>query len=367
MTQNNKIKIGITQGDINGVGYEVILKTLSDPRITEICTPIIYGSPKVMAYHRKALDFPPINFNIAADATSVLPSRLNIINCMDEEVRVELSKSTSQGGEAAYLALEVATADLENGLIDALVTAPINKNNIQSENFSFPGHTEYLESRLGKGAKSLMILMCEDLRVALVTGHIPLAEVPKKVTKELIFEKLQIFNTCLKQDFQIVKPRIAVLSMNPHAGDNGLLGMEETDIIVPALKEAGAAGILCFGPYAADGFFGSDHYKKFDGVLAMYHDQGLAPFKAIAMENGVNFTAGLPIVRTSPDHGTAYDIAGQNIASELSFRQALYTAIDIYSNRKIYAEISANPLRKQYFDKSGDKEVLDLQSETKDD
>ena len=367
MAQNNKIKVGITQGDINGIGYEVILKTLSDPRITEICTPVVYGSSKVLAYHRKALNFPPLNFNIAADALSVLPSRLNIINCMDEEVRVELSKTTPQGGEAAYLALEAAVADMEKGLIDVLVTAPINKNNIQSDNFSFPGHTEYLESRLGKGAQSLMILMCEDLRVALVTGHIPLAEVPKKVTKELILEKLQIFNTCLKQDFQIIKPRIAVLSMNPHAGDNDLLGTEETDTIIPALKEAENAGILCFGPYAADGFFGSDHYKKFDGVLAMYHDQGLTPFKAIAMENGVNFTAGLPIVRTSPDHGTAYDITGQNIASESSFRQALYTAIDIYCNRKIYAEISANPLRKQYFDKSGDKEVLDLQSESKED
>ena len=322
MAQNNKIKVGITQGDINGIGYEVILKTLSDPRITEICTPVVYGSSKVLAYHRKALNFPPLNFNIAADALSVLPSRLNIINCMDEEVRVELSKPTPQGGEAAYLALE---------------------------------------------AQSLMILMCGDLRVALVTGHIPLAEVPKKVTKELILEKLQIFNTCLKQDFQIIKPRIAVLSMNPHAGDNDLLGTEESDTIIPALKEAENAGILCFGPYAADGFFGSDHYKKFDGVLAMYHDQGLAPFKAIAMENGVNFTAGLPIVRTSPDHGTAYDITGQNIASESSFRQALYTAIDIYCNRKIYAEISANPLKKQYFDKSGDKEVLDLQSESKED
>lgn len=367
MAQNHKIKVGITQGDINGIGYEVILKTLSDSRITEMCTPVLYGSPKVMAYHRKALEFPSMNFNIAADASAVLPSRLNIINCMDEEVRVELAKSTPQGGEAAYLALEAAVADMEKGLIDVLVTAPINKNNIQSDSFSFPGHTEYLESRLGKGARSLMILMCQDLRVALVTGHIPLSEVPKQVTKEKILEKLQIFDTCLKQDFQVVKPRIAVLSMNPHAGDGGLLGTEEADTIVPAMKEAEVAGILCFGPYAADGFFGSDHYKKFDGVLAMYHDQGLAPFKAIVMENGVNFTAGLPIVRTSPDHGTAYDITGQNLASEASFRQALYTAIDIYGNRKNYAEMSANPLRKQYFDKSGDKEVLDLQSEPKDD
>lgn len=367
MAQDNKIKVGITQGDINGIGYEVILKTLSDPRIAEMCTPVVYGSPKVLAYHRKALDFPPVNFNIATDATAILSERLNIINCMDEEVRVELSKSTPQGGEAAYLALEAAVADVEKGLIDVIVTAPINKNNIQSDNFSFPGHTEYLESKLGKGARSLMILMCDDLRVALVTGHLPLAKVPVKVTKELILEKLEIFNTCLKKDFQIIKPRIAVLSLNPHAGDNGLLGTEEADTIIPALKEAEAAGILCFGPYPADGFFGSDQYKKFDGVLAMYHDQGLAPFKAIAMENGVNFTAGLPVVRTSPDHGTAYDITGQNKASEASFRQALYAAIDIYNNRKTYAEISANPLRKQYFDKSGDKEILDLQSESKED
>lgn len=365
MEQDYKVKVGITQGDINGVGYEVILKTLSDPRIAEICTPIIYGSSKIAAYHRKALDLPAINFNIINSADSALALKYNIINCIDEETKVELSKPTQQAGEAAFIALEAAAADIEKGLIDVLLTAPINKFTIQSEKFDFPGHTEYLERRLGEGRKSLMILMQNDLRVALVTGHMPLANVAKSLTKEAILEKLQIFNRTLKQDFGIVKPRIAVLSLNPHAGDGGLLGDEEDTIVIPALKEAEAEKILCFGPYAADGFFGSEHYKHFDGVLAMYHDQGLAPFKTIAMEDGVNYTAGLPVIRTSPAHGTAYDIAGTNKASEASFRQALYTAIDVYNNRKLYREISRNPLRKQYYDKSGDNEVLDLASEQK--
>ena len=364
MEQDYKIKVGITQGDINGVGYEVILKTLSDPRITEMCTPVVYGSSKVAAYHRKALDLPTINFNIITNAEQISDMKLNMINCIDEEVKVELSRPTAQAGEAAYRALESATNDLENGLIDVLVTAPINKHTIQSDKFEFPGHTEYLEKKLGKGKKSLMILLNDILRVALVTGHIPLSEVPSRITKSDIVQKLRIFNHCLKQDFGIVKPRIAVLSLNPHAGDAGLLGTEEETIIIPAMQEAEKKGVMSFGPYAADGFFGSQMYDKFDGVLAMYHDQGLAPFKTLAMDDGVNYTAGLPIVRTSPAHGTAYDIAGQNVASEESFRQALYAALDIYRNRLRYQEATANPLRKQYFDRGGDNEKLDL---TKDD
>ena len=364
MDQEYKIKVGITQGDINGIGYEVILKTLSDPRIVELCTPVVYGSAKVAAYHRKALDMAPVNFNIVNSADQIDEGKLNIINCIDEEVKVEIGRSTPQAGEAAFAALERATDDMGSGLIDVLLTAPINKHNIQSDKFDFPGHTEYLERKLGNGARALMILLNDTLRVALVTGHLPLSEVSAHVTKEAIIQKLQVFHKSLIQDFGIVKPRIAVLSLNPHAGDSGLLGTDEEEKIIPAIQECNDKGLLCFGPYPADGFFGTEHYKSFDGVLAMYHDQGLAPFKAIAMDDGVNFTAGLPYVRTSPDHGTAYDIAGQGKASEESFRHALYLAIDVYRNRKNYIEMHASPLRKQYYDKSGDNEVLDLTADT---
>ncbi|MBE6300377.1 MAG: 4-hydroxythreonine-4-phosphate dehydrogenase PdxA [Parabacteroides distasonis] len=355
------IRVGITHGDINGIGYEVILKTLSDTRIAELCTPIIYGSSKVAAYHRKALELPAINLNTITDAVEAGENRVNIINCVDDEVKVELSHSTPVAGIAAYQALEAAVTDLKNGTVDVLVTAPINKHNIQNEEFHFPGHTEYLENSFAySGKKALMILMNKDLRVALVTGHIPLSQISSKITQEDIVAKLRIFNQSLKQDFGIVRPRIAVLSLNPHAGDGGLLGLEEQEVIIPAMQEAEKKGVMSFGPYAADGFFGSQMYEKFDGVLAMYHDQGLAPFKTLAMEDGVNYTAGLSIVRTSPAHGTAYDIAGKNVASEDSFRQALYAALDIYRNRMRYQEANANPLRKQYFDKGGDNEKLDL-------
>ena len=284
---------------------------------------------------------------------------------MEDETKVELSKSTPVAGESAFKALEAAVTDMKRGVVDVLLTAPINKHNIQNEDFHFPGHTEYLEKCFGGlDKKALMILMKDDLRVALVTGHIPLSQVASSINVGDIVNKLRIFNQSLKQDFGIVKPRIAVLSLNPHAGDAGLLGTEEETIIIPAMQEAEKKGVMSFGPYAADGFFGSQMYDKFDGVLAMYHDQGLAPFKTLAMDDGVNYTAGLPIVRTSPAHGTAYDIAGQNVASEESFRQALYAALDIFRNRLRYQEATANPLRKQYFDRGGDNEKLDL---TKDD
>ena len=360
--EDNKIRIGITQGDINGVGYEVILKTFSDPTMLELCTPIIYGSPKVAAYHRKALDI-QANFSIVNSATEAGYNRLSVVNCTDDEVKVEFSKPDPEAGKAALGALERAIEEYREGLIDVIVTAPINKHTIQSEEFSFPGHTEYIEERLGNGDKSLMILMKNDFRVALVTTHIPVREIATTITKELIQEKLMIFHRCLKQDFGIGAPRIAVLSLNPHAGDGGLLGMEEQEVIIPAMKEMEEKGIICYGPYAADGFMGSGNYTHFDGILAMYHDQGLAPFKTLAMDDGVNYTAGLSIVRTSPAHGTAYDIAGQNVASEESFRQALYAALDIYRNRIRYREATANPLRKQYFDKGGDNEKLDLTKE----
>lgn len=359
--EDNKIRIGITQGDINGVGYEVILKTFEDPMMLELCTPIIYGSPKVAAYHRKSLDL-STNFSIVNSASEAMPDKLSVVNCTDDEVKVEFSKADPEAGKAALSALEKAIEEYREGLIDAIVTAPINKHTIQSEEFSFPGHTEYIEERLGDGEKALMILMKGDFRVALVTGHIPIAQVASTITKELIEEKLEIFNRSLKQDFGIGAPRIAVLALNPHAGDGGLLGMEEQEIIIPAIQEMAAKGILCFGPYPADGFMGSGNLSHFDGVLAMYHDQGLAPFKALAMDEGVNYTAGLPVVRTSPAHGTAYDIAGKGVASEDSFRQAVYVAIDVFRNRLHEKNTRANPLRKQYYEKRDDSDKLKLDS-----
>ena len=283
---------------------------------------------------------------------------------VDGEVRIELGSPSEAAGKAALAALKRAADDLRNGIIDVMVTAPINKDSIQGDDFHFPGHTEFLESRIGEGNKALMILFDDHLRVALVTTHLPLAQVPEAITKDAIVEKLEIFNDSLKKDFDIIKPRIAVLSLNPHAGENGMLGTEEKEVITPAIEEAYSRKLMAFGPYAADGFFGSGQYTHFDGVLAMYHDQGLAPFKTIAMDEGVNFTAGLPYVRTSPDHGTGYDIAGKNQASEASLRSAIFKAIDIFRNRMRFYEMNAHPLRRQYYDNSGDKEVLDL---TKDD
>lgn len=355
----DRIRIGITQGDINGVGYEVILKTFAEPAMLELCTPIIYGSPKVAAYHRKSLDL-TANFSIINSASDAVHNKLSVLNCTNDEVKVEFSKPDADAGKAALDALEKALEDYREGKIDVLVTAPINKHTIQSETFAFPGHTEYIEERVGAGNKSLMILMKDDFRMALVTGHIPIQKVASSITKELIQEKLKIFNRTLKRDFGIGSPRIAVLSLNPHAGDEGLIGTEEQEIIIPALKEMAAKGILCYGPYPADGFMGSGNFANFDGILAMYHDQGLAPFKTLAMEDGVNFTAGLPIIRTSPAHGTAYDIAGKGVASEDSFRQAIYVAIDVFRNRQRDDEAHANPLRKQYYEKRDDSDKLKL-------
>ena len=359
--EEQKIRVGITQGDINGVGYEVILKTFAEPMMCELCTPIIYGSPKVAAYHRKALDL-PTNFSIVPSAAEAQPNRLSIVNCSDDEVKVEFSKPDPEAGKAALAALERALEEYKDGWIDVLVTAPINKHTIHSEQFDFPGHTEYIEQKVGEGQKALMILMKGDLRVALVTTHLPVSQIASAITQELIEEKITIFNRSLKVDFDISAPRIAVLSLNPHAGDEGLLGREEQEMITPAIQAMRSKGILCYGPYAADGFMGSGNFSHFDGILAMYHDQGLAPFKALAMDEGVNFTAGLPIVRTSPAHGTAYDIAGKGVAVEDSFRQAVYTAIDVFRNRCRDQERHANPLRKQYYEKRDDSDKLKLDS-----
>lgn len=351
--EDYKIKVGITQGDINGIGYEVIIKTLMDPRINDFCVPIVYGSSKIAAYHRKALNIENFNLNVITDALDANSKRSNIINCVSDDVKVELSKSTEEAGEAAFLALERATQDLREGLIDVLVTAPINKKNIHSEKFHFPGHTEYLEEKFGNGEKGLMLMVNDVLKVAVVTGHVPLKQVSSYITINNIMEKLEKLSQTLIQDFNIVRPRIAVLGLNPHAGDKGLLGQEEEDVIIPAISKAMDKGIMCFGPYPADGFFGAGSFANFDAVLAMYHDQGLAPFKCVAMESGVNYTAGLPIIRTSPAHGTAYDKAGIDKASEESFRQALYLACDIYNCRKKHADMTKNPLKKQDVEISG--------------
>lgn len=344
MEDEQKIKVGITQGDVNGIGFEVILKTLADQEVYENFTPIIYGSPKVAAYHRKALNIQNFSLNNIKAASEAHPKRVNIVTCGDDNAHVELGKATQESGKAAFDALKLAVEDLKNGLIDVLVTAPINKKNIQSEEFSFPGHTEYLEQMAGEG-KALMLLVANSLRVGVVAGHVPIAQVSSYISKELILEKLRILNTSLKQDFTIRRPRIAVLGLNPHAGDNGLLGKEEQEIIAPAIEAANNEGIYAMGPYAADGIFGSDALGKFDAILAMYHDQGLAPFKALVFDSGVNYTAGLPFVRTSPDHGTAYDIAGQDKANPDSFRAAIYLALDVYRSRKINKEIASNPMQ----------------------
>ncbi|QKG79068.1 4-hydroxythreonine-4-phosphate dehydrogenase PdxA [Tenuifilum thalassicum] len=339
-----KIRVGITQGDINGVGYEIIIKTLMDSRMDELCTAIVYGSPKVAAYHRKALNIENFSFNQIKDASEANPKRPNIINCMDDSVRVELGKSTEQAGMGSLQSLQAAIADLKAGKIDVLVTAPINKANIQSPDFKFPGHTEFLANEFDT-KEVLMLMVSDTLRVGVVTGHIPISQVPSSISVDAILSKLRLLNKTLIQDFAIRRPRIAVLGLNPHAGDRGVIGNEEENIILPAINQANDEGIVAMGPYPADGFFGSDKFTRFDAILAMYHDQGLAPFKVINFDTGVNYTAGLPIVRTSPDHGTAYDLAGHNLANPNSFRQALFLAIDIFKNRQMYEEITANPLK----------------------
>ena len=355
------LKVGITHGDINGIGYEVILKALDNPTILEFCTPVVYGSAKIAAFYRKALDMQPMQLNQAASAAEIRDGVVNVINVVGEDVKVEPGVETAAAGQAAFTALERAVADLREGRIDVLVTAPINKHNIQSDTFHFPGHTEYLQEALGaEGDRALMVLCTDDLRVALVTTHLPIAKVPAAITREGIVGKLRDFHRSLVRDFGIHAPRIAVLSLNPHAGEGGLLGTEEQEIIAPAIDDVRSSKILAFGPYASDGFFGSGLYRRFDGVLAMYHDQGLAPFKTLAMDAGVNFTAGLPFVRTSPDHGTGYDIAAKGHASEQSMRNAIFAAIDIYRNRGREGAATANPLRRQYFSKGNDNVVLDL-------
>lgn len=343
-SQARKIRVGISIGDFNGVGLEVIINTFLDSRMLEDCTPIVYGSSSLARDYRKALNIQDFSFNFIDDADKANSKKVNLVNLWDEKTEITFGESTEQAGRLSFLSLQAATHDLASNKIDILVTAPINKNNIQSENFEFPGHTEYLAD-YANVETPLMILAAGDLRVGTVTGHIPIKKVSENLYHDEIVTKLEIFEKSLKQDFKITRPKIAVLGLNPHNGDNGTIGSEESEVIIPAIQEAVSKGLSVFGPFAADGFFGSPGYKTFDGILSMYHDQGLTPFKAISFDEGVNFTAGLPIVRTSPDHGTGYDIAGKGEASALSFRNAVYLAIDIYNNRNEFKELTSNPLK----------------------
>jgi 4-hydroxythreonine-4-phosphate dehydrogenase len=332
MTEQKPI-IGITLGDFNGVGPEVTLKALSNNAILKMCTPVIYGSVKVLSKYRKLLNLEEWTLHPVKSIDQISPKRTNVLNCWHENLEIQPGKVTPEAGQNAFIALKAAVADLQNKHIDAIVTAPINKFNIQNEEFKFAGHTEYFTESFGV-QDSLMLLVSDGLRVGVVTGHIPLGAVKEAITKEKIISKATILLNTLKQDFGIQKPRIALLGLNPHAGEEGLLGREEQEIITPVIHELKHKGNMVFGPFPADGFFGNMSYKKYDAVLAMYHDQGLIPFKTIAFESGVNYTAGLPIVRTSPDHGTAYNIAGKNMASETSMREAIFLAIDIVNMRK---------------------------------
>jgi 4-hydroxythreonine-4-phosphate dehydrogenase len=325
--------IGITIGDINGIGPEVIMKTLSDNRIANQMIPVIYGSTKTLSYYRKSLDLNDFNYSQSKDASNLFPKKINVLNCWEEVIEIKVGESTNEAGTCSRLALERASKDLEEKYIDAIVTGPINKQNVHSEEFNFAGHTEFLAQRFGQG-DSLMMMVSNNLKVAMVTGHIPLSEVSKSITTELFKKKLSMLESSLINDFGITKPKIAILGLNPHSGEEGLLGKEETEIIIPIIKELKHKGKLIFGPYPSDGFFGTAQYQKYDAILAMYHDQGLIPFKSLSFDTGVNFTAGIGAVRTSPDHGTAYSIAGKNIASEKSMREALFLAYDIVKPRK---------------------------------
>ncbi|HRX28153.1 MAG TPA: 4-hydroxythreonine-4-phosphate dehydrogenase PdxA [Saprospiraceae bacterium] len=354
------MKIGISIGDINGIGPEIIIKSLGDDRVTKNFTPVIYGSSKIMSYYKNTIPDSRINFYHIQDADKIHTDKINVVNCWNDNVNIEVGKMNETGGKYAFIALDRAVKDLIDGKIDALVTAPINKNAMSLANFPYKGHTEYI-AKMAAG-QPLMMMVDDALKVALVTTHIPVSEISKKITKELVSEKLQILNETLKVDFGIERPRIAVLGLNPHAGENGVMGMEEEEIIKPAIIDSKYRGIVAMGPYPADGFFGSQDFLKFDAILAMYHDQGLIPFKTLSFEKGVNYTAGLKVIRTSPDHGTAFDIAGENKANATSFREAIYLALDISRRRKDYFEMHENPLIKKpksIFEGEEDDEILE--------
>ncbi|MBR6844349.1 MAG: 4-hydroxythreonine-4-phosphate dehydrogenase PdxA [Bacteroidales bacterium] len=345
MEKERKIRVAITQGDINGVGYEVILKTFGDNRMYDLCTPVVYGNSKVASYHKKLLTSMPqeMQFNNIRNANEAQDGRLNFINLTQEEVKIDLGKSTEVAGQQSRESLNRACQDLKDGTVDVLVTAPINKRNIQAADFDFPGHTEYLSHKFG--SSSLMFMVCDRIRIGIVTNHLALKDVPNALTHDLLMEKITLMNLSLKRDFGITIPKIAVLALDPHAGDGGVIGDFDKTVIRPVIDEAQAKGILAYGPFPSDGFFGSSEFNNFDGVLALYHDQGLIPFKLMSFTEGVNYTAGLPYVRTSPAHGTGYDIAGKDKASEQSMRSAVYLACNILRHRQEYDELTSNPLK----------------------
>ncbi len=348
--QNNRIVVGITQGDSNGIGYEVIIKALADPRILEQFIPVIYGSSKLFGFYRKTIpEIEQMDTNAISSASEAHPKRVNIVNCLPENTYAEPGEATAESAKGAMRALEAAVKDLKSGAIDVLVTGPINKKAMSNEGFGFPGHTEFIQNAFG--VKDVTMLMVSHrLKIGVVTGHIPLKDVCRSISEEKILSKLRLMNQALKQDFRVDMPRIAVLSLNPHSGDGGLLGTEEQEIIIPAIKKANEEGIFAYGPFSPDGFFGLGHYENFDATLAMYHDQGLAPFKALSFEDGVNYTAGLPVIRTSPDHGTAYEMAGRDEADPRSMRSAIFTAIDIFKNRHAWEELQENRMEVRHLE-----------------
>ena len=340
----SKIKIGITHGDINGIGYELIIRTLADSRFREIFTPVIYGSSKIAGIYKKMIpEASQLSFNIISSAKDALFGKANLINCIEEDAKLDIGVSTVESGNYAVASLNAAIADLKGGVIDAVVTAPFNKSNVQSEKFAFPGHTELFSNSFASG-QTMMLMISEDMKIGIVSNHEPIEHLSKTITKELVLSKIKLLNDTLVRDFTNTNPKIAVLSLNPHAGDNGLIGMEEIDVIIPAIEAAKDLGINAFGPFSADAYFAMRKYRTMDATLAMYHDQGMIPFKLLSMGDGVNFTAGLSVVRTSPAHGVAYDIAGKNIAEINSMRNAFYQLIDIYNSRKQYHELLSNPL-----------------------
>ena len=343
---SSTLRVGITHGDINGVSYEIILKAIAEEGITDLFTPVIFGKADIADIAKEKFGLQDLKLNVIKSADQAKDGMINLVDLKEVSPTLNIGQIKRDAGESAVEALENAVEALQQGVIDVIVTAPISKEAVQSDNFKFPGHTEYLSEKIGEGNEALMILCNDSLRVALLTIHVPLNKITDQITEDNIIAAVEKFSTSLKQDFGIVRPSIAVLSLNPHAGDGGLLGEEEEKIIKPAITKLMQKGILAFGPFAADGFFGHGVYKKFDGVLAMYHDQGLAPFKTLAQNGGVNYSAGLPFVRTSPDHGTAFDIAWQGNADPTSMREAIYLALDILRRRKTFAEAAANPLKK---------------------
>ena len=348
--REDKIKVGISIGDLNGIGGEVILKSFEDTRMLDFCTPVIFASTKTISFQKSHLGM-EMNFHGIQDASDAIEGKINVVNVWKDSPDIHFGKATETGGSYAIQSLKAAVKALQQEKVDILVTAPINKKTVQSENFSFPGHTDYLAKELG--GKSLMFMVTDTLKIGLLTDHVPVKDAPSLISPELINDKVKAMNDSLKRDFGVRKPRIAVLGINPHSGDDGVIGKEDEEVLKPSLKKLNDSGFLVYGPYAAETFFASDNYLSFDGILACYHDQGLIPFKTLSFGKGVNFTAGLSRIRTSPDHGTAFEIAGQGKADPSSFKEAIFTGLQIYRHRSEFDELHKNPLKKQKLRRSG--------------